>query len=166
MKTLVDALNTPGVIHYDRYRCAHDATALIGKKILQPEGTSYLAGDFTPSELRQIAEHLDPQSLTVPGGWKLVPETVTPEMADAAWQAMYPQEAWNLWLSGVPAPPPLRTEAEVRREALEEAAKVAENACPVPPDGGSPTEEERAVSERAADAIRDLIGKDKSNASA
>jgi len=39
---------------------------------------------------------------------------------------------------------------------LEEAAKVARNACLVPPDGGAPTEEERLMCEQAADEIRAL----------
>jgi hypothetical protein len=48
-------------------------------------------------------------------------------------------------------------EAE-RRAALEEAAKVAEWAHMVPPDGGSPTEEEKAVADEAARRIRARIG--------
>lgn len=43
-----------------------------------------------------------------------------------------------------------------RRDALEEAAKVAEWAHMVPPDGGSPTEDEHAVAKAAAQAIRNL----------
>ena len=40
------------------------------------------------------------------------------------------------------------------REALEEAAKVAERGCLVPPDGGSPTESEREMCEAIARDIR------------
>jgi hypothetical protein len=42
------------------------------------------------------------------------------------------------------------------REAIEAAAKVAENGCLVPPDGGSPTEGERLMCEDIAKAIRAL----------
>ena len=42
----------------------------------------------------------------------------------------------------------------VRNAALEEAAKIAETGCLVPPDGGSPTEEEREMCENIASAIR------------
>ncbi len=41
-----------------------------------------------------------------------------------------------------------------RFEALEEAARIAENGCLVPPDGGSPTEEEREMCESIASQIR------------
>lgn len=50
--------------------------------------------------------------------------------------------------------------AEARRQALEEAATVAAWAHMVPPDGGSPTEDECRVAEAAADSIRALIEKD------
>ena len=43
-------------------------------------------------------------------------------------------------------------EAAIKR-ALEGAASVAQNACVVPPDGGSPTEDEEAVCRAAADYI-------------
>lgn len=49
-----------------------------------------------------------------------------------------------------------RERDEARAKALEEAAKVAAWACMVPPDGGSPTDAERAVADAAAAAIRDL----------
>lgn len=45
---------------------------------------------------------------------------------------------------------------DLRNDALEEAAKVAEWAHMVPPDGGSPTEDERRVADAAAAAIRAL----------
>jgi hypothetical protein len=44
-----------------------------------------------------------------------------------------------------------------RRRGLEEAARIAENGCLVPPDGGSPTEGERLMCEDIAKAIRALI---------
>jgi hypothetical protein len=44
-----------------------------------------------------------------------------------------------------------------RRRGLEDAAKIAENGCLVPPDGGSPTEGERLMCEDIAKAIRALI---------
>lgn len=50
------------------------------------------------------------------------------------------------------------TLANERRKALEEAAKVAEWAHMVPPDGGSPTELECEVAREAARQIRALIG--------
>ena len=43
---------------------------------------------------------------------------------------------------------------------LEEAAKVAEKGCLVPPDGGSPTEDERIMCDGIAAAIRGLGGDD------
>lgn len=45
------------------------------------------------------------------------------------------------------------------RDALGEAAYQASNACLVPPDGGSPTEEEANVCDVAAERIRALIAK-------
>lgn len=45
---------------------------------------------------------------------------------------------------------------EMDRETLEAAARVAAWAHMVPPDGGSPSEEERQVAECAAAAIRAL----------
>jgi hypothetical protein len=50
------------------------------------------------------------------------------------------------------------TPEDIRRAALEEAARVAERACLVPPDGGSPTPEEVEVANRAAADIRALSG--------
>ncbi len=47
---------------------------------------------------------------------------------------------------------------DLDRETLEAAAKVASWAHMVPPDGGSPTEDECRVAERAAAAIRALGG--------
>lgn len=47
-------------------------------------------------------------------------------------------------------------------EAIEAAAYVAVNACLVPPDGGSPTEDERLVCEEAYKRIR-ALKKDRSN---
>ena len=44
----------------------------------------------------------------------------------------------------------------IRREALEEAARIAERGCLVPPDGGSPTEAEREMCEAIAASIRAL----------
>ncbi len=61
--------------------------------------------------------------------------------------------AWNRR-----SPPSPSGRDEIRREALEEAAQVAELAHMVPPDGGSPTEDERRVAEAAASAIRSLMG--------
>jgi len=57
-------------------------------------------------------------------------------------------------------PPPPGTDAldarlrEERRKVWEEAARIARDACLVPPDGGAPTEEERAVCEEAERRIR------------
>jgi hypothetical protein len=44
--------------------------------------------------------------------------------------------------------------AHARREAMEEAARIARDACLSPPDGGSPTEGEVAVADNAAAMIR------------
>lgn len=46
--------------------------------------------------------------------------------------------------------------AAARSAALEEAAKVADTGMLVPPDGGSPTQDEIDVAERIAAAIRAL----------
>jgi hypothetical protein len=43
---------------------------------------------------------------------------------------------------------------QARAEQREWDARIAENACLVPPDGGLPTEEERLMCEYAAAAIR------------
>lgn len=43
---------------------------------------------------------------------------------------------------------------QARADAFEEAAKIADTGMLVPPDGGSPTEDECAVAERIAAAIR------------
>lgn len=51
-----------------------------------------------------------------------------------------------------------------RAEAIEEAAKVAEWAAMVPPDGGSPTEEETAVANEAAIRIRALANMERGSA--
>lgn len=51
----------------------------------------------------------------------------------------------------------LRAQLQAARdEALEDAAYQAQHACLVPPDGGSPTEEEIAVCDEAAKRIRAL----------
>lgn len=48
-------------------------------------------------------------------------------------------------------------ESVARREALEEAARIARNGCLVPPDGGSPTQEEADMCDRIAEAILALV---------
>ncbi|WP_316397322.1 hypothetical protein [Bradyrhizobium sp. 33ap4] len=45
-----------------------------------------------------------------------------------------------------------------REAALEDAARIAENGCLVPPDGGSPTEDELQMCNNIAFAIRLLKG--------
>lgn len=45
-------------------------------------------------------------------------------------------------------------------DAYERCARIAENACLVPPDGGSPTQGETDVAEAAARAIRALAAKE------
>lgn len=55
-------------------------------------------------------------------------------------------------LGGLPVP----AAESARQQALEEAAKVAESGCLVPPDGGSPTDEEREMCESIAAQIRAL----------
>ena len=47
--------------------------------------------------------------------------------------------------------------ADMVAAALREAARVALNACLVPPDGGTPTEEEATMCQIAAEAILALI---------
>jgi hypothetical protein len=49
-------------------------------------------------------------------------------------------------------------EIERLREALREAAMIAENGCLVPPDGGSPTEDERLMCRAIAVRILALSG--------
>jgi hypothetical protein len=49
-----------------------------------------------------------------------------------------------------------RAKVEHFNAAIEKAARVAEMACLVPPDGGSPTKEECAVALEAAKRIRAL----------
>jgi hypothetical protein len=55
----------------------------------------------------------------------------------------------------------LQPSGQTRAGIIEECAKVAEWAHMVPPDGGSPTEEERAVAEAAARNIRALAAQEK-----
>jgi hypothetical protein len=55
----------------------------------------------------------------------------------------------------------LEASGQTRAEIIEECAKVAEWSHMVPPDGGSPTEEERAVAEAAARNIRALAAQEK-----
>jgi hypothetical protein len=50
-----------------------------------------------------------------------------------------------------------RFRREVRREALEEAARIADRGMLYGTDGGSPTEDETAVAESIAAAIRALM---------
>lgn len=47
-------------------------------------------------------------------------------------------------------------DGKVRDTVLEKAARIAETGCLVPPDGGSPTEDEREMCESIASAIRAL----------
>lgn len=44
----------------------------------------------------------------------------------------------------------------VKLDTIEACAKIAENGCLVPPDGGSPTEDERLMCEDIARSIRAL----------
>ena len=48
----------------------------------------------------------------------------------------------------------LETITEVRDRTLEDAARIATDSCLVPPDGGSPSKEEVAITNAAAAAIR------------
>lgn len=75
------------------------------------------------------------------------------------WAGMHGATAWHLidrhadaWCEvGAMMNAWLSANVAIEREAC---AKVAENACLVDPDGGSPTEEERIVCEEAARRIR------------
>ncbi len=60
MKTLDDALSTPGVIPEGRYRMEEgfDIFSHIGGD----KNEVRLKGRFVPEELRRIADHLDPQA--------------------------------------------------------------------------------------------------------
>lgn len=152
MKTLDDAMMTPGVIPAGYYKsewgtpyiqAEHDPQ--VGFLVYFNEATDMDDEGLTPSELRRIAHHLDPQpdssnhsktsncSPVIPEGWDLVPQELTDDMGDfldSYLSAMIgPQEAWAGTLTLCPAAP-LRTEAAVRAEArlatLEEAAKIVE----------------------------------------
>ena len=82
---------------------------------------------------------------------------------NAAWEAdslelsTYGAGEIEARINAIPAIDP----AAIREAALREAAYVAINACLVPPDGGSPTEEERLVCEEAHRRILDMIGEKK-----
>ena len=93
----------------------------------------------------------------------------------ALWQHRFLFESgkWSEWIEGratgrvhpaLSEERPLYTEAQVKaREAAaweagrEASAGVAGQAHMVPPDGGSPTEDERAVAVAAESAIRTLV---------
>jgi Lar family restriction alleviation protein len=63
----------------------------------------------------------------------------------------YPEASWR-----AEAAAEWNRRSPSRQSILEEAAKVAERGCLVPPDGGSPTEAEREMCEAIAAAIRSL----------
>lgn len=65
----------------------------------------------------------------------------TRQEADAFWTTLMSTDADRL---------------EAGRQVMEAAAVRAANACLVPPDGGSPTEDERRVADAAASALRAL----------
>ncbi len=66
--------------------------------------------------------------------------------SDTFW---YPDQARNLARAAI---------AEYESALIEQCARIAENGCLVPPDGGSPTVEEKEICDSIATEIRLLKG--------
>jgi hypothetical protein len=166
-KTLDDALSTPG-IEPETYEIDGEFVYLAST-----EPGILIDGIVTAKTLRAIADHLEPQAVVVPGGWALVPTADTINDLDPGCSVgEYVSEAarccggiaWDIYkgiLERVPAPPALRTEAEIRREALEEAAKACFDWIESYHFGSTgPACEKHEAAATCADAIRALIGKE------
>lgn len=148
MKTLEDALSVAVEIPHGRYRLARDPYALISNE----GGCARLDGYYEPSELRRIADHLDPQpdsAPVIPEGYALVPNEFDDwpeyhpegmgcgledrgihdryEAMRYGWEQAIEQlgERINGHLEADHATP-FRTEAEVRAEALKDWRKFCE----------------------------------------
>jgi hypothetical protein len=69
------------------------------------------------------------------------------------------EDAWTCCArhKGPVGPDPRDTEIARLRAALTKAVEIALDGCLVPPDGGSPTEEEREMCERIAERIAALL---------
>lgn len=172
MKTLDDALKTPGVIRYQNYNEAIDQEVFIDGD----HEDVRIDGTFTSDQLRRIADHLDPQPVAarvIPEGWRLVPDHLTAEMENAAGDSSDNRGYWPDIFAAILAsapPAPLRTEAEVRAEARREAliaaaAAVVERLYPRNPrhDWTDHAVDMAAASDNAADAILALIDREPSN---
>lgn len=75
---------------------------------------------------------------------------ITAEMTKLAWRAY--DEARRGPVDRIEA-----VFAAIAPLIIEECARIAQDACLVPPDGGSPTEAECAVADEAARRIRSLM---------
>lgn len=145
MKTLDDALKTPGVIEGGAYDTGWAIPwGLLSSVYGCERGGVTLRGRFMPRHLRLIADHLDPQpdsSPVIPEGYALIPTAATlPDLDPGCGVAEFISSearccggmAWDLYagiLNRVAehvAQPPLRTEAEVRAEALKDWPKFCE----------------------------------------
>jgi hypothetical protein len=177
-KTLDDALSTPGVIEPDTYEVDGDYVFL---NTLPPGAT--IDGTVSAKTLRRIADHLDPQAVAVSECWKPIAahdKNTYEHFLGRSKLGAYFVFRWDgekyisiptgmfvmpdefLSLKGIGGG---RTEAavraEARREALEEAAKVAEAFSSHPFDVPSREEGSAHILIAAAitNAIRALIEK-------
>lgn len=128
MKTLEDALKTPGVIEGGVYE-----TAFGGPSIINPldDDAVDLEGGFTAQDLRLIADHLDPQ-----------PDNLAAVRAEAEAQHRAAMDGYEAFCRAIGMEPDCyeavahqvnarveRARREARREAFEQAAEVAAEYC-------------------------------------
>lgn len=140
MKTLDDALKTPGVIEGGAYDTGWAVPWGLFSSVYGCErGGVTLRGRFMPRHLRRIADHLAPPATEEPRGCPL------PGACSCSTATLHID----------------RIKAEARREALEEAVKAAET-CDSPFNCPSDEQYEAVdlMARRIADTIRDLIEKE------
>jgi len=113
---LLDALNKPGVEYLN---CAAYTKA----------------GLWMLDEDQRVPVYASPPApaVAVPEGWKLVPVEPTEAMLDRGGEAVengyFGDRVWSDMLAAAPEPPATRSEADIRNEGIEDAAKWHENAA-------------------------------------
>jgi hypothetical protein len=157
VKTLDDALSTPGVIPEGRYRMEEgfDIFSHIGGD----KNEVRLKGRFVPEELRRIADCLDPQAVNVAA---IRAEARREAFAEAEAQHLANREGYEVFCRAIGMEPDSYEViahqvnakiARVRREALEEAANVCDGWLKFT-EGVSITVV--AAETYAADAVKDI----------
>lgn len=176
MKTLEAALKTPGVLAHGVFEGEIGDISFLAENEEGPcAGTRdglYIEAAAAPSKLRRIADHLDPQPVAapvIPEGWRLVPVEMTSDQIDKGVMAVIRagksgksidaqmRFAFEDMVFSAP-PAPLRTEADVRKEARLEALEDAVAFI------ASQRNDTPMTGEEAAVAIRALIEKESQNA--